>query len=101
MSKKSVILRNDKRKKAVASAAQKRTRLKAIIVDMSLGYEEREAAGLQLQKMPRDTSSVRVVNRCRVTGRPKGVYRKFGLARTQLREAAMRGDIPGMVKASW
>lgn len=101
MSKKSVILRNDKRRKASANAAQKRTRLKAIIVDMSLGYEEREAAGLKLQKMPRDTSSVRVVNRCRVTGRPNGVYKKFGLARTQLREAAMRGDIPGMVKASW
>ena len=101
MSKKSVVLRNEKRKKAVANAAPKRARLKAIIIDASLSYEEREAAGLQLQKMPRDTSAVRVVNRCRMTGRPKGVYRKFGLARTQLREAAMRGDIPGMVKASW
>ncbi|RLA05567.1 MAG: 30S ribosomal protein S14 [Gammaproteobacteria bacterium] len=101
MSKKSVILRNEKRKKAVAKAAEKRSRLKAIIVDMSLSYEERDAAVMQLQRMPRDTSSVRVVNRCRITGRPKGVYRKFGLARTQLREAAMRGDIPGMVKASW
>jgi len=101
VSKKSVILRNEKRKKAVANAAQKRARLKAIIIDMTLSYEERDAAGLQLQKMPRDTSAVRVVYRCRVTGRPKGVYRKFGLARSQLREAAMRGDIPGLVKASW
>ncbi|MEL0082525.1 MAG: 30S ribosomal protein S14 [Gammaproteobacteria bacterium] len=101
MSKKSVILRNEKRKKAVQKAAAKRARLKATIVDMSLSYEEREAAVVQLQKMPRDTSAVRVVNRCRVTGRPKGVYSRFGLARTQLREAAMRGDIPGMVKASW
>lgn len=101
MSKKSVILRNQKRKKAVANAAQKRARLKAIIIDTTLSYEERDAAGLALQKMPRDTSSVRVVNRCRVTGRPKGVYKKFGLARSQLREAAMRGDIPGLVKSSW
>ncbi|HAC33889.1 MAG TPA: 30S ribosomal protein S14 [Gammaproteobacteria bacterium] len=101
MSKKSVILRNEKRKKASAKAAQKRARLKAMMIDETLSFEEREAAGIALQKMPRDTSSVRVVNRCRVTGRPKGVYRRFGLGRTQLREAAMRGDIPGMVKASW
>ena len=101
MSKKSVILRNEKRKRAVAKAAPLRAQLKAMIIDETLSYEEREAAGIKFQKLPRDTSKVRVVNRCRLTGRPKGVYRRFGLARTQLREAAMRGDIPGMVKASW
>ena len=89
MSKKSVILRNEKRKKAVAKNIQLRTQLKAMIIDQSLSFEERDAAGIRLQKLPRDT------------GRPKGVYRRFGMARTQLREAAMRGDIPGMVKASW
>jgi len=101
VSKKSVILRNEKRKKAVAKHAQLRAQLKAMIIDQTLSFEEGDAAGLKLQKLPRDTSKVRVVNRCRLTGRPKGVYRRFGLARTQLREAAMRGDIPGMVKASW
>lgn len=101
MAKKSVIARNQKRIDAVAKYAEKRQALKAAMYNQDLGEEEREQARIAFLKLPRDASPVRVRNRCRVTGRGKGVYSKFGLARTQLREAAMRGDVPGIRKASW
>ncbi len=101
MAKKSMILRDVKRKKLVSKYAQKRAELKAKIVDMKLDDEERMQAVIELQKLPRDASPSRVRNRCHVTGRSRGYYRKFGLGRNKLREAMMRGDVPGVVKASW
>lgn len=101
MAKKSIILRNEKRKLQVEKYLEKREQLKAATIDMSLTDEERVEARREFHALPRNASPVRVVNRCRATGRPRGVYAKFGLGRTQLREAAMRGDIPGMVKSSW
>ena len=101
MAKVSMIERERKRAKLVKKYAAKRAELKAIICDMNKSDEERYAAQLKLQALPRDASPVRQRNRCRITGRPHGFYRKFGLARNKLREAAMRGDIPGLVKASW
>jgi len=93
--------REKKRAKTVAKYAAKRQALKAIINDKSVSDEERWDAQIKLQKMPRNASPVRQQRRCGLTGRPHGVYRKFGLARNKLREAAMRGDVPGLVKASW
>lgn len=101
MAKLSMINRELKRAKVVDKFAAKRTELKAKVVDVSLSYEDRMAAQKKLQTLPRDASPIRKQNRCRLTGRPHGFYRKFGLARNKLREAAMRGDIPGLVKASW
>ncbi len=101
MAKLSMVARDVKREKEVRRCAIKRAELKAIIKSTSTSYEEKEAAVLKLQKLPRNASPVRMRNRCNLTGRPKGYYRKFGLARNKLREAAMRGDIPGLVKASW
>lgn len=101
MAKNSMVQRELKRSRLVAKYANKRSELKAIIKSGDAGYEEKMAAVEQLQKLPRDSSPVRKQNRCRVTGRPHGVYRKFGLCRNKIREAAMRGDIPGLVKASW
>jgi small subunit ribosomal protein S14 len=101
MAKTSIIVREGKRARAVKRAAAKRAGLKAIIHSKTASYEERYQAQMKLQAMPRDTSPVRGRNRCRVTGRPHGYYRKFGLCRNKLREAAMRGDVPGLVKASW
>ena len=101
MAKKSMIAREKKRTQIVARYAAKRTALKATIKNPNSSFEEIEEANRQLQKLPRDASSTRQHNRCRVTGRPHGYYRKFGLCRNKLREAAMRGDIPGLVKASW
>ena len=101
MAKVSMINRERKRAKLVAKYAAKRMELKQRMRDPSLGDEEREAAERQFHSLPRDSSPVRRHNRCRVTGRPHGYYRKFGLCRNKLREAAMRGDIPGLVKASW
>lgn len=101
MAKLSMIEREKKRNKIVRRYAGKRTRLRAAIKNPATRYEEREEAVLQLQKMPRNSSPVRLRNRCSITGRPKGYYRKFGLGRNKLREAAMRGDIPGLMKASW
>ena len=101
MAKTSMVEREKKRAKAVAKYAEKRARLKNQIADRSLSDDERWEAQLQLQKLPRNASPVRQQRRCSVTGRPHGVYRKFGLARNKLREAAMRGDVPGLVKASW
>jgi small subunit ribosomal protein S14 len=101
MAKKSMIAREKKRTKLVAKYAVKRAALKAILVDLNASDEEKWDAQLSLQKLPRDASPVRQQRRCQITGRPHGVYRKFGLCRNKLREAAMRGDVPGLVKSSW
>ncbi|GAB1259212.1 30S ribosomal protein S14 [Aurantivibrio plasticivorans] len=101
MAKKSMIARENKRAKTVAKYAAKRAELKAIIVDPNSSEDQVWDALVKLQKQPRNASSSRQQRRCRVTGRPHGVYRKFGLCRNKLREAAMRGDVPGLVKASW
>jgi small subunit ribosomal protein S14 len=101
MAKQSMINREHKRTRMVARFAKKRTELKRRAIDMSLSDEDRQDARLKLNKMPRDSSPSRRRNRCALTGRPHGYYRKFGLSRNKLREAAMRGDIPGLVKASW
>lgn len=101
MAKLSMIAREAKRAKLVAKFAEKRARLKATIANPLSSEEDKWAAQIQLQKMPRDASPVRQQTRCRITGRPHAVYRKFGLSRIKLREHAMKGDIPGLVKASW
>lgn len=101
MAKKSMIARETKRAKLVAKHAVKREALKTIISSVTASEGEIWQASLQLQKLPRDASPSRIQRRCRVTGRPHAVYRKFGLCRHKLREAAMRGDVPGLVKASW
>jgi len=101
MAKKSMIAREKKRQLCVQRYQNKRTQLKAIIADTGATIEEKDEAQLQLQRMPRDASPVRQMNRCRLTGRPHGYYRKFGLSRNKLREKAMKGEIPGLVKASW
>ncbi|VAX02080.1 SSU ribosomal protein S14p (S29e) @ SSU ribosomal protein S14p (S29e), zinc-independent [hydrothermal vent metagenome] len=101
MAKKSMIEREKKRIKLVKQFAERRTVLKAIINNMEVSYEERLAAQQKLQKLPRNASPSRVQRRCRITGRPHAVYRKFGLCRNKLREATMRGDVPGLRKASW
>ncbi|MCO4786588.1 30S ribosomal protein S14 [Marinomonas gallaica] len=101
MAKVSMIQREAKREKLVAKYAEKRAALKAIINDVNASDDEKWEATLKLQALPRDSSSSRQRNRCQITGRPHGVYRRFGLSRIKLREAAMRGDVPGLKKASW
>jgi small subunit ribosomal protein S14 len=101
MAKKSMIARETKRAKTARKYAAKRAQLKAIINDRSSSPEQVDEAVLKLQQLPRDASPSRQQNRCRQTGRPHAVYRKFGLCRNKLREAAMRGDVPGLKKASW
>ena len=101
MAKKSMIAREKKRAAAAAKYAEKRAALKKIIKDPASSPEQVDEAVLKLQKMPRDSSAARGVKRCRQTGRPHAVYSKFGLCRNKLREAAMRGDVPGLVKSSW
>ena len=101
MAKKSVINRELKRREMVAKYAVKRAQLSAIIGDSKLADEERDAARMKLQALPRNSSPVRLRNRCALTGRPRGTFRKFGLGRIKVREYAMRGEIPGIVKASW
>ncbi|WP_111643362.1 30S ribosomal protein S14 [Marinimicrobium alkaliphilum] len=101
MAKKSMIAREVKRARTVQKYAAKRAELKAIIANPESAEEQVWEAQVKLQKLPRDASPARARNRCRVTGRPHGVYRKFGLCRHKLREAAMRGDVPGLVKSSW
>lgn len=101
MAKLSMKNREQRRIELVRKMKAKRDALRDKIKDMSLDEEERDAARLALQKMPRDSSPTRVRNRCRITGRSRGYYRKFGLSRSKLRKAAMRGDVPGLVKASW
>jgi small subunit ribosomal protein S14 len=101
MAKTSMVEREKRRARLVAKYAAKRGALKAIINDRNASDEERWDAQSKLQKLPRDSSASRKQRRCGITGRPRGVYRKFGLGRNKLREAAMRGDVPGLVKASW
>lgn len=101
MAKTSMVNRDIKRKKLVKKFATKRTELKTIITSVTASYEEKMAAVEKLQKLPRGSSPSRVRNRCELTGRSRGVYSKFGLGRNKLREATMRGDVPGLRKASW
>lgn len=101
MAKKSMLERNKRRMRLVAKYATRREELRRKVRDTRLSEEERHAAMVALQKLPRDSSYVRVRNRCALTGRPRGYYRKFGLGRNKLREHAMRGEIPGVTKASW
>jgi len=101
MAKLSLTNRAAKRLRIVQKYASRRAALKVKISDQSLSADERLEAMHQLQRLPRDASPVRLRNRCRMTGRPHGFYRKFGLGRNKLREAAMNGDVPGLVKASW
>ena len=101
MAKVSMVQRELKRTRLVAKYAAKRAEIKAKLKSGDISYEEQEALNIQLQKLPRDSSPVRQRNRCSITGRPHGFYRKFGLGRNKLREATMRGDIPGLRKASW
>lgn len=101
MAKKSMIAREVKRKNLVEKNQVKRALLKAIIIDANASDDDRLAAEIKLQKLPRDSSPSRLRNRCNLTGRPHGYYRKFGLGRNKLRESVMRGDVPGVTKASW
>jgi small subunit ribosomal protein S14 len=101
MAKVSMINREKRRTKLVAKYVTKRAALKVIVANPEVGFEEKQEAMFALQKLPRDSSPVRQRNRCQITGRPRGFYRKFGLSRNKLREATMRGDVPGLRKASW
>ena len=96
-----MIARENKRMRTVEKYAEKRNSLRAVLRDSKSSEEDRWEAQVKLQKLPRDASPCRRQRRCRITGRPHGVYRKFGLCRNKLREAAMRGDIPGLIKSSW
>jgi small subunit ribosomal protein S14 len=101
MAKTSMVNREIRRQKTVNKYAAKRAELKRKLRDMNLSDEERQEAQRKFQALPRDASPCRMRNRCRLSGRPHGFYRKFGLGRNQLRKAAMQGDVPGLVKASW
>jgi small subunit ribosomal protein S14 len=101
MAKISMKQREAKREKLVAKHAEKRAALKVIILSINSSDEERWSAQIQLQKLPRDSSKSRLRNRCQITGRPHGVYRKFKLSRIKLREEGMKGNVPGLKKASW
>lgn len=96
-----MINREEKRSRMVKKYAERRAALKKTLADVNASDEERDAARISLQSLPRDASPCRIRNRCKVTGRPHGYYRKFGLARNKLRESAMQGFIPGLVKSSW
>ena len=101
MAKTNMLMREKRRVKVASKYAKRRADLKELIRDPKTGPEERAAAQVELQQQPRDAGKTRQRNRCSITGRSRGVYRKFGLARTKLREAANRGEIPGLTKASW
>jgi len=101
MAKLSVKLREKKRRNVVAKFKVRRAALLEVINDAKAADEERDAARAKLQKLPRDASPVRLRNRCALTGRPRGVYRKFGLGRNKLRDLALKGEVPGVIKASW
>ena len=101
MAKTSMVNREAKRAKLVKKHAAKRAELKKIISSQTAGYEEKIEAATRLQKLPRDSSPARQTTRCAMSGRPRGVYSKFGLGRNMLRQATMRGDVPGLRKASW
>ena len=101
MAKLALINRDEKRREMVEKYAAKRAALVALINDVNRSDEERFEARLKLQALPRNSSPVRLRNRCKLTGRPRGVFRKFGLGRSKLRDFVMRGEVPGMTKASW
>ena len=101
MAKLALINRDEKRREMVKKYAAKRVALEGVINDINRSDEERFEARLKLQALPRNSSPVRLRNRCKLTGRPRGVYRKFGLGRSKLRDFVMRGEVPGMTKASW
>jgi len=101
MAKIALVNRDKRRREIVRKFAAKRKELMEIVNNQKVPQEERYAARLKLQQLPRDASPVRLRNRCALTGRPRGVYRKFGLGRAKLRDIAMRGEIPGVIKASW
>jgi small subunit ribosomal protein S14 len=101
MAKLALKLRDQKRRKTVEKFKARRTALLEIIYDVRASDEAKEEARTKLQKLPRDSSPVRLRNRCALTGRPRGVYRKFGLGRNKLRELALKGEVPGIIKASW
>ena len=101
MAKLSVKLREQKRRKTVEKFKAKREALFEVLHNVKASDEEKDAARVKLQKLPRNSSPIRLRNRCALTGRPRGVYRKFGLGRSKLRELAMRGEVPGIIKASW
>jgi small subunit ribosomal protein S14 len=101
MAKTNMIMREKKRAALVAKLGKKREALKTIIASTTASYDDKQAAVVALQKLPRDSSYTRQRNRCQLTGRSRGVYSKFGLGRHKLREAAMRGEVPGLKKASW
>jgi small subunit ribosomal protein S14 len=101
MAKTSMVNRDIKRTKIVKKYATRRAELKATVLSPTASYEEKMEAQAKLQKQPRDASPSRQRNRCALSGRARGVYRKFGLGRNKLREATMRGDVPGLRKASW
>ena len=101
MAKASMKAREEKRQRTVLRFSEKRIKLKEIIRDPNTSDEDRLEAQIKLQKLPRNASPVRLQRRCSITGRPRAVYRKFGLGRNKIRELAMKGDIPGLVKSSW
>jgi small subunit ribosomal protein S14 len=101
MAKLALINREEKRRRMVAKFAARRAALLAVINDAARSDEDRQEAREKFQRLPRNSSPVRLRNRCKLTGRPRGVFRKFGLARNKLREIALRGEIPGVIKASW
>jgi len=101
MAKISLIVKNNKRKRMVAQYAERRAELKKIINNPNSSVEQVDEAVMKLQKLPRNASPIRVRNRCAMTGRPRAVYRKFGIARTAFRDLALQGQIPGVVKSSW
>ena len=101
MAKLAVKLREQKRRKTVEKFKAKRAALFEVLHDARTSDEDKEAARVKLQKLPRNASPTRLRNRCALTGRPRGVYRKFGLGRNKLRELALRGEVPGIIKASW
>ncbi len=101
MAKKSMVARENKRAKLAAKYAEKRAEIKARIKDPNISFEDRYQAVQELQALPRDSAPVRGQNRCELTGRPHGYYRRFGLGRNKLREHTMRGEVPGLKKSSW
>ncbi|MEZ4467091.1 MAG: 30S ribosomal protein S14 [bacterium] len=101
MAKKSKIAKNEQRRKLVARYARRRAELVAISKDANASFEDKVAAQTALGKLPRNSSATRIVNRCVLTGRPRAYYRKFGLSRIALRDEALKGNLPGVVKASW
>ena len=101
MAKLALKLRDQKRRKTVEKFKTRRAQLLEILHDVRASDEAREEARIKLQKLPRDASPVRLRNRCALTGRPRGVYKKFGLGRNKLRELALKGEVPGVIKASW